>query len=92
MAVLENPSTTLRRRFRAAVALIAVTLGLQVGPLAMPAQAEGTASTFLAEGNLGLDGVLKVKQTVTFTGPVPGELSQKFETREDLVGDRQYVQ
>ena len=68
------------------------TLGLLVGPLAVPAHAEGTASTFVAEGNLGLDGVFKVKQTVTFAGPVPGELSQKFETREDLVGDRQYVQ
>ena len=31
-------------------------------------------------------------QTITFTGAVPAELSQKFETREDLVGDRQYVQ
>ena len=38
------------------------------------------------------DGTLTVKQTITFSGAVPPELSQKFETREDLVGDRQYVQ
>jgi hypothetical protein len=62
------------------------------GPLASTAHAEGTASTFIAEGNLAKDGTLKVKQTITLTGVVPAELSQRFETREDLVGDRQYAQ
>ena len=47
---------------------------------------------FIAEGNLAKDGTLKVKQTIMLTGAVPPDLSQKFETREDLVGDRQYVQ
>jgi hypothetical protein len=74
------------------VAFCVMTCGLLAGPLALTAHAEGTASTFIAEGNLAKDGTLKVKQTITLTGAVPAELSQRFETREDLVGDRQYVQ
>jgi hypothetical protein len=74
------------------IAFYLLTCGLLAGPLALTAHAEGTASTFVAEGNLAKDGTLRVKQTITFTGAVPAELSQKFETREDLVGDRQYVQ
>jgi Predicted membrane protein (DUF2207) C-terminal domain len=74
------------------VAFCVLTCGLFAGPLALTAHAEGTASTFIAEGNLAKDGTLKVKQTITLTGAVPAELSQRFETREDLVGDRQYVQ
>src|SRR4029453_10971759 len=69
-----------------------LTLCLLAGPLALTAHAEGTASTFVAEGNLSKDGTLRVRQTITFTGAVPAELSQKFETREDLVGDRQYLE
>lgn len=80
------------RRLGAVLAFCAVTLGLIAGPLTWPAHAEGTASTFVAEANLALDGKLKVKQTVTFSGAVPAQLVQKFEVREDLVGDRQYVQ
>lgn len=69
-----------------------MTLALLTGPLTLPAHAEGTASNFVAEGSLGKDGTLKVKQTITLGGAVPATLTQKFETREDLVGDRQYVQ
>ena len=46
----------------------------------------------MVEASLDASGRLAVTQTITFTGDVPSELSQKFETREDLVGDRQYVQ
>jgi hypothetical protein len=74
------------------IAFCLLTCGLLAGPLALTAHAEGNASTFIAEGNLSKDGTLKVKQTITLAGAVPPELSQKFETREDLVGDRQYVQ
>jgi hypothetical protein len=74
------------------IAFCLVTCGLLAGPLAWTAHAEGNAATFIAEGNLAKDGTLKVKQTITLTGAVPPELSQRFETREDLVGDRQYVQ
>jgi len=74
------------------IAFCLLTCGLLAGPLALTAHAEGAASTFVAEGNLSKDGTLRVKQTITFTGSAPAELSQKFETREDLVGDRQYVQ
>jgi hypothetical protein len=74
------------------IAFCLLTCGLLAGPLALTAHAEGNAATFIAEGNLAKDGTLKVKQTITLTGVVPPELTQRFETREDLVGDRQYVQ
>jgi hypothetical protein len=74
------------------IAFCLLTCGLLVGPLALTAHAEGNAATFIAEGNLAKDGTLKVKQTITLTGAVPPELTQQFETRENLVGDRQYVQ
>jgi hypothetical protein len=79
-------------RFRTVVLATVVGLGLLAGPLALPAAAEGTASTFLVDANLDPSGRLAVTQTITFTGDVPREVSQKLETREDLVGDRQYVQ
>jgi uncharacterized protein (TIGR04222 family) len=74
------------------LASCAVAAGLWAGPLAAPAQAEGTASTVVVRGNLAKDGSLKVQETITFSGQAPARLSQKFETRQDLVGDRQYVQ
>jgi hypothetical protein len=83
--------TTPRRRVGAALASCAVAAGLWAGPLAAPAHAEGTASTVVVQGNLAKDGSLKVRETITFSGPAPAQLTQKFETREDLVGDRQYV-
>lgn len=79
------------RRLGLLVAFLALTAGFFGGPLALTAHAEGTASTFVAEGNLAKDGTLRVTQTITFSGAVPALLEQKFETREDLVGDRQYV-
>ena len=88
--MLANPLPPLRR-VATLIAFCLLTCGLLAGPLALPAHAEGTVSTFVAEGNLAKDGTLRVKQTITFTGAVPPEVSQKFETREDQVGDRQYV-
>ena len=89
--MLANSATT-TRRLVALLAFFALTFGLLAGPLALIAHADGNASAFVVEANLAKDGTLKVKQTITFTGAVPPELSQKFETRENLVGDRQYVQ
>jgi hypothetical protein len=89
--VLAHLKRTLHR-VGSIVAVCLLSCGLLAGPLALTAHAEGTASTFIAEGNLAKDGTLKVKQTITLTGAVPAELSQRFETRQDLVGDRQYVQ
>jgi len=89
--VLANRPRTLHR-IGTMIAFCLLTCGLLAGPLALTAHAEGNASTFVAEGNLAKDGTLRVKQTIILTGAVPPELSQKFETREDLVGDRQYVQ
>jgi hypothetical protein len=79
-------------RIRTILVAVVLGLGLLAGPLALPAAAEGTASTFVVEANLDAGGRLAVTQTITFTGDVPSEVSQKLETREDLVGDRQYVQ
>ena len=89
--MLANLPRTLHR-IGMIIAFCLLTCGLLAGPLALTAHAEGNAATFIAEGNLAKDGTLKVKQTITLTGAVPPELSQRFETREDLVGDRQYVQ
>jgi hypothetical protein len=89
--VLANRLST-RRRLRALGISVAVGLGLLVGPLALPAHAEGNVSTFVVDANLNANGTLAVKQTITFTGAVPRYVSERFETREDLVGDRQYVQ
>lgn len=79
------------RRLAAVLAFCALTCGLLMGPLVLSAHAEGNASTFVAEGNLAKDGTLKVKETITFTGTAPATVSQKFETRQDVVGDKQYV-
>ena len=89
--MLANSATT-TRRLGALLAFFALTFGLLAGPLALTAHADGNASLFVVEANLAKDGTLKVKQSITFTGAVPPELTQKFETRQDLVGDRQYVQ
>jgi hypothetical protein len=72
--------------------LCAVALGLLAGPLALNAAAEGTAATFAVDASLAKDGTLKVTQTVTFSGAAPAQLTQKFETRENLLGNRQYEQ
>jgi hypothetical protein len=89
--VISKPAAIAARRPAALLALLALTLGLLAGPLATRAYAEGTASSFAVEADLGFDGVLAVQQTITFSGRAPAELSQKFETRENLVGNRQYV-
>jgi hypothetical protein len=90
--VLANTAMTPPRRLGAALVFGALTLGLLAGPLALIAHAEGNASTYVADASLAPNGVLKVAETITFTGAVPASLSQKFETRENLIGDRQYVQ
>jgi len=71
---------------------VCAALMLVAGPLALTAQAQGTASAVVVDANLAKDGTLKVRQTTTFTGPAPAQLSQKFEVRENLIGNRQYEQ
>lgn len=90
--MLENPVPDRARprlRLRPATALAALVLALLAGPLALPAQAAGSASTVVADGNLAKDGTLRVTQTVTFSGPVPAQLSERFETRQNLLGSRE---
>ena len=90
--MLGNPARTSTRWVVTASAFAVLTVGLLTGPLALRAAAEGTASTYNVEAALGLDGALKVTETITFTDQAPSAVTQKFETREDLMGDRQYVQ
>ena len=84
-AVLGGP-----RRVVALLALLLLTAGLLTGPLVRTAHAEGTASSVVAVGNLSKDGTLKVTETITFDGSAPAQVTQKFETLQNLVGDRQY--
>jgi hypothetical protein len=90
--VLENPARTKPRRLAAVLALAALIVAMLAGPMTLTAHAEGTASSFVVDANLGDDGRLLVTQTITFAGTAPGTLAQRFETRENLVGDREYVQ
>jgi hypothetical protein len=85
-------TTPTRRRVGTLLATFAVAAGLWAGPLTQAAYAEGTASQVVVEGELAEDGTLKVMQTITFAGEAPAEVEQQFEIRENLVGDRQYVQ
>lgn len=71
--------------------LLLAVLALLAGPLSLPAAAEGTAALFDVQSKLGADGKLTVQQTITFTGTAPAQVSQKFELRQDIVGQRQYV-
>ena len=89
-ALLDRPTS--RHRLGVLLASTAVATGLWAGPLAAPAHAEGTASTVVAAGNLAKDGTLTVQETITFDGTAPAQVRQQFETRQDLVGDRRYVQ
>ncbi len=85
-------TTTSRRRLGALLVTGAAAVGLWAGPLAGPAHAEGTASSVVVDGTLAADGTLQISQTVTFDGTAPAQLEQRFETRENLLGNRQYVQ
>ena len=78
----------LPRRVVALLALLLLAVALVAGPLARPAHAEGTASSVVVAGNLAKDGTLKVTETVALDGTAPGQVTQKFETVQDLIGDR----
>ena len=67
--------------------LVALAAALLAGPMARPARAEGTASSVDVQAQLGLDGVLKVTEKITFTGSVPGEVKQRFGLRQPLKQD-----
>jgi hypothetical protein len=91
--VRTNPSASAApRRLVALLLLVLLTLGLLAGPFSGRAYAQGTASTVVVNANLAKDGTLKVTQTVVFDGAPPASLTQRFETVEDLVGDRRYHQ
>ena len=75
------------------LALLAALAALAVwaGPAVLPAHAEGTASTVVIDASLAEDGTLTVEQVLTFADPVPPDVTQRFETRRDLLGSRQQI-
>jgi hypothetical protein len=79
-----------RRRVLIWLSFLLLTVGLVVGP-ATQAHAEGTATGFVVEADVSADGVLEVRQTMTFADPVPAQVSQRFETQRNLLGDRRQV-
>ena len=65
--------------------------GPLVGPLALPAAAEGTASPFVVKAKLAADGALNVKQTITFAGTAPPRSPRSSRPARTWSVDRQYV-
>ncbi|GAA3573400.1 DUF2207 domain-containing protein [Microlunatus spumicola] len=90
-----HPETTAawapRRHLVALVTLLLLALAIVAGPAARPAHAEGTASRVVAAGNVAKDGTLKMQETITFEGAAPAQVTQKFETVQNAVGDRRYT-
>lgn len=72
-------------------------LALLLATLAMVASnpgralAQGTVDTYDVTARLDEQGVLRVEQTMTYEGAAPGTVEQRFATRENAVGDAQYV-
>lgn len=67
--------------------LAALAVALLAGPLAQQARAEGTASSMDVQADLGLDGVLEVRQKIVFSGSVPAQVTQRFALRQPLKQD-----
>ena len=89
--VRPRPSGPLQR-MAVAGSLLVAALGLLAGPLSLPAAADsGTVSEFVASAQLDADGTLHVDQVLTFSGSAPAQLSQTFELKQNVVGNRQYV-
>lgn len=76
---------------RPLVALAFLIVAVLVGPMAGVAAAEETAKSVSVEGTLAADGSLKLSETLDFAGPAPGEVSMRIATRENMMGDREYV-
>jgi hypothetical protein len=90
-AVSERGRRSRPTRATTCVALLLTGLALLLGPLSLPAAAAGVVSAFDVEAELAPDGTLHVRQTMAFSGTAPAQVSQKFELRQDIVGQRQYV-
>lgn len=72
----------------------AMIIGAAALPLltALPAEAAPAASAVAVDAGVAKDGTVTAKETITFDGTAPDTLSQRFENRENLLGDRRYVQ
>ncbi len=84
-----------RRLFALAVGLVAILAGVGfvlAGPSVGTAAADGTASSVTVAAGVSLDGTVRAQETIAFSGTAPATIVQRFENRENLVGDRRYVQ
>lgn len=94
-ATITSPPSPTRRApgqaVRLLLAAVCATFALLVGPLALPAHAEPLASTYDVQAKVGADGTVAVTETITFDGAAPGQLTQKLERRERVLGDKEYV-
>lgn len=72
--------------------MLAAAAAVLAGPGAETSAAEGTASSVTVAAGVGLDGTVTVQEMIAFSGSAPSSIVQTFENRENLVGDRRYVQ
>lgn len=76
------------------LAVLATAFVLGLGTVAVNpglAHAATQVETLTVEGELGADGILTVTETYEFAGDAPATFSKRFATRENGVGDVQYV-
>jgi len=85
-------TASVSRRVWAVLAAVLLTAVALVGVSPATARADIQVAELVVQGELGADGMLAVTETYTFTGDLPGSFVKKFHTRENGIGDVQYVQ
>lgn len=76
---------------RSLFAACAVALTVLVGLPSADARADDSASSYDVAGEVAADGALTLNETLTFNGQAPAQITQRLATRENLLGDREYV-
>ena len=84
---MSRSSTTTLRLLTGLLVLVAVLLG----PAVPRAHAAELVAGYAVQGSLDADGTLHVQATITFDGPAPATLEQRFATTREVLGDREYV-
>lgn len=84
-------SVTRRWPARLAVATACAVTALLLGPMAPAAYADPLAGTFAATADVDPSGSVAVTETITFEGAPPGQLVQKLDRKEPVLGDQAYV-
>ncbi|HHV20898.1 MAG TPA: DUF2207 domain-containing protein [Propionibacterium sp.] len=84
---MKQTSTGVIRR----MVLMALAFGLLLGFGGLPAHAADQLATHVTQATVNGDGSLEVTSTMRFDGPPPAEVIQRFRTKEEVVGERDYV-